>query len=71
VVAALIRRFHEAKESGAASVMIWGTGTPLKRVDVTRMANLGWRAKTKLEDGLKHAYDAFLKEVKSGHLRAK
>ena len=27
---ALIRRFHEAKESGAASVTIWGTGTPLR-----------------------------------------
>jgi GDP-L-fucose synthase len=28
VVAALIRRFHEAKVSGAASVVVWGTGTP-------------------------------------------
>ncbi|WP_027528541.1 GDP-L-fucose synthase [Bradyrhizobium sp. Ec3.3] len=28
VVAALIRRFHEAKLSGAASVAVWGTGTP-------------------------------------------
>jgi len=28
VIPALIRRFHEAKESGAASVTIWGTGTP-------------------------------------------
>ncbi|QAU46400.1 GDP-L-fucose synthase [Bradyrhizobium guangzhouense] len=28
VVAALIRRFHEAKESGAKSVVVWGTGTP-------------------------------------------
>jgi GDP-L-fucose synthase len=28
VVAALIRRFHEAKQSHAASVTIWGTGTP-------------------------------------------
>jgi GDP-L-fucose synthase len=28
VVAALIRRFHEAKLSGARSVMVWGTGTP-------------------------------------------
>lgn len=30
VLPALIRRFHEAKESGAASVTIWGTGTPLR-----------------------------------------
>ncbi|MBM9469129.1 GDP-L-fucose synthase [Nakamurella sp. YIM 132084] len=28
VLPALIRRFHEAKESGAASVTCWGTGTP-------------------------------------------
>lgn len=28
VLPALIRRFHEAKESGADSVTIWGTGTP-------------------------------------------
>lgn len=30
VLPALIRRFHEAKESGASSVAIWGTGTPLR-----------------------------------------
>ena len=30
VLAALIRRFHEAKESGASEVVIWGTGTPLR-----------------------------------------
>ena len=28
VIPALIRRFHEAKVSGAASVTIWGTGSP-------------------------------------------
>ena len=28
VLPALIRRFHEAKESGDAAVTIWGTGTP-------------------------------------------
>lgn len=28
VLPALLRRFHEAKESGAESVTIWGTGTP-------------------------------------------
>ena len=28
VLPALIRRFHEAKESGAPSVTLWGTGTP-------------------------------------------
>jgi GDP-L-fucose synthase len=28
VVAALIRRFHEAKVAGATEVVVWGTGTP-------------------------------------------
>ena len=28
VIPAMIRRFHEARESGAESVTIWGTGTP-------------------------------------------
>src|SRR5207237_2706020 len=28
VVAALIRRFHEAKVAGAGTVVVWGTGTP-------------------------------------------
>jgi GDP-L-fucose synthase len=28
VVAALIRRFHEAKVSGAKSVVVWSTGRP-------------------------------------------
>jgi GDP-L-fucose synthase len=28
VIPALLRRFHEAKESNAESVIIWGTGTP-------------------------------------------
>ena len=30
VIPALIRRFHEAKASAAASVTIWGTGTPCR-----------------------------------------
>jgi GDP-L-fucose synthase len=30
VLPALIRRFHEAKESGASEVVLWGTGTPLR-----------------------------------------
>ncbi len=28
VIPALLRRFHEAKESGAGSVTVWGTGSP-------------------------------------------
>ncbi|MBY6219188.1 GDP-L-fucose synthase [Qipengyuania aquimaris] len=30
VIPALIRRFHEAKRSGAETVTIWGSGTPLR-----------------------------------------
>lgn len=125
VVAALIRRFHEAKVSGAGSVTVWGTGTPRreflyvddmadacvhlmkshssselvnigtgdditiaefarivaatvgyrgqisfdtsrpdgtprKLLDVSRLAQLGWRAPTSLEDGIKRSYEAYL-----------
>jgi GDP-L-fucose synthase len=30
VIPGLLRRFHEAKESGAPEVLIWGTGTPMR-----------------------------------------
>jgi GDP-L-fucose synthase len=130
VVAALIRRFHEAKVAGISNVMVWGTGTPRreflyvddmadacihlmktyssdelvnigtgeditiaefarlvaatvgysgkisfdpsrpdgtpqKLLDVGRLAKLGWRARTPLEDGIKLAYQAYLNESKS------
>src|ERR1700676_526400 len=130
VVAALIRRFHEAKLSGVSNVVVWGTGTPRreflyvddmadacvhlmksyssdelvnigtgeditiaefarvvgatvgytgkisfdpsrpagtprKMLDVGRLAKLGWRARTSLEDGIKLAYQAYLNESKS------
>ena len=129
VVAALIRRFHEAKLSGVSNVVVWGTGTPRreflyvddmadacihlmknysadelvnigtgeditiaefarvvaatvgysgeisfdpsrpdgtprKLLDVSRLAKLGWRARTSLEDGIRLAYRAYLTESK-------
>ena len=129
VVAALIRRFHEAKVAGAGNVVVWGTGTPRreflyvddladacihlmksyssgelvnigtgeditiaefarvvaatvgytgtisfdtsrpdgtprKLLDVNRLAKLGWRATTSLEDGIRLAYRAYLDETK-------
>ncbi|KAA0180430.1 GDP-L-fucose synthase [Cupriavidus cauae] len=30
VIPGLLRRFHEAKQSGASEVVVWGTGTPLR-----------------------------------------
>lgn len=30
VIPALMRRFHEAKETGDAEVVVWGTGTPMR-----------------------------------------
>jgi GDP-L-fucose synthase len=128
VVAALIRRFHEAKISGVSDVLVWGTGTPRreflyvddladacihlmktysdrelvnigtgsditiaefarvvaatvgytggisfdpsrpdgtprKLLDSSRLAKLGWRARTSLEDGIRLAYQAFLRET--------
>lgn len=30
VLPALLRKFHEAKENGADSVVLWGSGTPLR-----------------------------------------
>ena len=128
VVAALIRRFHEAKMSGAKAVVVWGTGTPRreflyvddladagihlmknyssdelvnigtgeditiaefarvvaetvgytgeisfdisqpdgtprKLLDVSRLAKLGWRATTTLDEGMRLAYQAYLRET--------
>ena len=129
VVAALIRRFHEAKIAGVSDVSVWGTGTPRreflyvddmadacvhlmktysdeelvnigtgeditiaefarvvaatvgysggisfdtsrpdgtprKLLDVSRIAKLGWCARTPLQDGIKLAYEAYLNEQK-------
>jgi GDP-L-fucose synthase len=36
-------------------------GTPRKLLDVSRLTKLGWRAKIPLQEGIKLAYDAFLR----------
>lgn len=38
-------------------------GTPRKLMDVSRLQNLGWQANISLEDGLRDAYQWFLKNV--------
>jgi GDP-L-fucose synthase len=40
-------------------------GTPRKLLDVSRLANLGWRPKTSLEEGIRIAYQDYLKKGKS------
>jgi GDP-L-fucose synthase len=125
VVAALIRRFHESKQDGAAAVAVWGTGkprreflfvddladacvfllenysgeqhvnvgsgeevtiaqfaamvakvvgyrgklvfdpsrldgVPRKLLDSSKLAAMGWRARTPLRTGLERTYAAFL-----------
>jgi GDP-L-fucose synthase len=39
-------------------------GTPRKLLEVSRLAKLGWRAATSLEDGIRLAYQAYLDETK-------
>lgn len=39
-------------------------GTPKKQLDVTKINNLGWKAKINLEDGVKLAYEDFLSKLK-------
>jgi GDP-L-fucose synthase len=125
VVAALIRRFHQAKQDGLATVKVWGTGKPLreflfaddladacvfvlehysdeehvnvgsgqevtiaefaklvaevvgyrgklvfdpsrpdgvprKLLDSSKLAGMGWRARTSLRSGLEQSYAAFV-----------
>jgi len=37
-------------------------GTPKKLLDVSRMNQLGWKAKISLEEGVKRSYAYFLKD---------
>lgn len=38
-------------------------GTPRKLMDVSRINNLGWKAKTKLKDGIVQTYNWYLKNI--------
>jgi hypothetical protein len=43
-------------------------GTPRKLLDVSRLAKLGWRAKTTLEEGIRLAYQGFLSETRQARV---
>jgi GDP-L-fucose synthase len=45
-------------------------GTPRKLMDVSRLANLGWKAKIGLREGVAKTYASFLAEQAAGKLRA-
>ena len=44
-------------------------GTPRKLMDVSRLANLGWKARVALREGLEKTYASFLAEKSAGTLR--
>ena len=50
---------------GYKGTIKWDTskpnGTPRKLLDVSKATNLGWKYKTSLQDGIKLAYEDFLK----------
>ena len=57
------------KTVGHAGEIIWDStkpdGTPRKLMDVSKMANQGWKAKISLEDGIKSTYNWFLEHEHS------
>jgi GDP-L-fucose synthase len=134
VLPALLRRIHDAKQTGAPNITIWGTGsprreflyvddladalvhliqvenppdwvnvgtgedlsilelthliakvvgyqgeiltdttkpdgTPRKLTDISLLKSTGWQPTTSLENGVKHTYAAFAKELADGSLR--
>ncbi|MDN3668125.1 GDP-L-fucose synthase [Echinicola jeungdonensis] len=57
------------KTVGHQGEIIWDSskpdGTPRKLMDVSKMSNAGWKAKIKLEDGIKDTYQWFLENIDS------
>jgi GDP-L-fucose synthase len=60
--------------TGFQGKIAWDTtkpdGTPRKLLDVSRLAALGWQAKTALRDGVARTYGNFLAELAAGTLRS-
>jgi len=44
-------------------------GTPIKRLDVSTMASLGWKAEISIRDGIMRTYSDFRQRLKDGTLR--
>jgi len=44
-------------------------GTPRKLMDVSRMTELGWKAKVSLVDGIEKTYTNYLQEIQSRQIR--
>ena len=44
-------------------------GTPKKQLDISRLTDMGWRAKIELSEGLHMAYKDFLRQLENGTLR--
>jgi GDP-L-fucose synthase len=63
-LAELIRNVVYADVPGRTCSLEWDTtkpnGTPQKLLDVSRLTNMGWQAKTKLKEGIEKAYASFL-----------
>ncbi len=62
-----------AKTVGYQGKMEWDSskqdGTPRKLLDVSKLTQLGWKAKISIEDGVKRTFRDYLKETASGMVR--
>ena len=62
-----------AKVVGFSGALMFDTnkpdGTPRKLVDSGRLAALGWKPQLTLEDGLRAAYQDFLRQLEAGTVR--
>ncbi len=63
-----------AAVTGFTGRIVWDEskpdGTPRKLMDVSRLAALGWKARTSLRDGVAKTYASFLAEKAAGTLRS-
>ena len=62
-----------AKIVGYKGEILWDTskpnGTPRKLLDLSKTAELGWRAKTQIEDGIRLTYEDFVVALAEGRIR--